>query len=78
MPDQLLTRLFSLDGQVAIVTGGTGVLGGAIARGLAGAGARIGVLGRRQAQAESVAAENRGGRWGCACAPSRRARPGAA
>jgi NAD(P)-dependent dehydrogenase (short-subunit alcohol dehydrogenase family) len=57
MTDQLLTRLFSLDGQVAIVTGGTGVLGGAIARGLAGAGARVGVLGRRQAQAESVAAE---------------------
>ena len=53
----LLTELFSLEGQVAIVTGGTGVLGGAMARGLARAGARVGVLGRRQAQAEAVAAE---------------------
>ena len=50
MPEQpptLLTDLFSLDGQVAVVTGGTGVLGGAMARGLARAGAKVGVLGRR-------------------------------
>jgi NAD(P)-dependent dehydrogenase (short-subunit alcohol dehydrogenase family) len=53
----LLTDLFSLEGQVAIVTGGTGVLGGAMARGLARAGARVGVLGRRQAQADTVVAE---------------------
>jgi NAD(P)-dependent dehydrogenase (short-subunit alcohol dehydrogenase family) len=52
----LLTELFSLDGQVAIVTGGTGVLGGAMARGLAGAGARVGVLGRRREMAEAAAA----------------------
>lgn len=39
--------LFSLAGKTAVVTGGTGVLGGAIARGLAAAGARVGVLGRR-------------------------------
>ena len=52
----LLTDLFSLDGQVAIVTGGTGVLGGAMARGLAGAGAKVGVLGRREAQAQEVVA----------------------
>jgi NAD(P)-dependent dehydrogenase (short-subunit alcohol dehydrogenase family) len=41
----LLNQLFSLDGQVAIVTGGTRVLGGAIARGVAQAGAKVG-LGR--------------------------------
>ncbi len=52
----LLADLFSLDGQVAIVTGGTGVLGGAMARGLAQAGARVGVLGRRQPQADAVVA----------------------
>src|SRR5207244_561990 len=52
-----LSRLFSLDGQVAVVTGGTGVLGGAMARGLAQAGARVAVLGRRQAQADMVVAE---------------------
>lgn len=52
-----LQSLFSLEGKVAVVTGGTGVLGGAIARGLAAAGANVGILGRRQAVADSVAAE---------------------
>jgi NAD(P)-dependent dehydrogenase (short-subunit alcohol dehydrogenase family) len=51
----LLNELFSLEGQVAIVTGGAGVLGGEMARGLARAGARVGVLGRRRAQAEEGA-----------------------
>lgn len=49
------TDLFSLQGKVAIVTGGTGVLGGAIARGLAGAGAQVAILGRRAEQAQAVA-----------------------
>jgi NAD(P)-dependent dehydrogenase (short-subunit alcohol dehydrogenase family) len=53
----LLTDLFNLEGQVAIVTGGTGVLGGAMARGLAQAGAQVGILGRRRAQADQVVAE---------------------
>jgi NAD(P)-dependent dehydrogenase (short-subunit alcohol dehydrogenase family) len=48
---------FSLEGKVAIVTGGTGVLGGALARGLAAAGARVGILGRRAEQAARVAEE---------------------
>jgi NAD(P)-dependent dehydrogenase (short-subunit alcohol dehydrogenase family) len=48
---------FSLEGKVAIVTGGTGVLGGALARGLAAAGARVGILGRRAEQAALVASE---------------------
>lgn len=48
-------QLFSLRGKVAVVTGGTGVLGGAIARGLAVAGARVGILGRRGQQAALVA-----------------------
>jgi NAD(P)-dependent dehydrogenase (short-subunit alcohol dehydrogenase family) len=52
-----LSELFGLDGQVAIVTGGTGVLGGAMARGLARAGARVGVLGRRAEVAQQVAGE---------------------
>jgi NAD(P)-dependent dehydrogenase (short-subunit alcohol dehydrogenase family) len=46
---------FGLADQVAIVTGATGVLGGAMAHGLARAGARIGVLGRRRQQADAVA-----------------------
>jgi NAD(P)-dependent dehydrogenase (short-subunit alcohol dehydrogenase family) len=47
--------LFDLSGKVAIVTGGTGVLGGAIACGLATAGAKVGVLGRRAEKASEVA-----------------------
>ena len=39
---------FDLSGEVAAVIGGTGVLGGAIARGLAGHGARVAVLGRSE------------------------------
>jgi NAD(P)-dependent dehydrogenase (short-subunit alcohol dehydrogenase family) len=50
----LLSDIFSLEGQVAIVTGGTGVLGGVIAQGLAQAGAKVGVLGRRRDRAEAV------------------------
>ncbi len=53
---QSLDTLFSLQGQVAVVTGGTGVLGGAMARGLATAGAKVGVLGRRAEQAAQVVA----------------------
>ncbi len=57
MSDQFLAQHFSLEGKVAVVTGATGVLGGAMARGLAQAGAKVGVLGRRAAPAEQVAAE---------------------
>ena len=47
-----LERWFGLDGQVAIVTGGTGVLGSAMAAGLAAAGARVAVLARRAPEVE--------------------------
>ncbi len=50
-----LTDLFSLDGRVAVVTGASGALGGAIARGLASAGARVGLLARRRAPLEELA-----------------------
>src|SRR5579864_3818513 len=49
--------MFGLEGQTAIITGGTGVLGSAMALGLARAGAKVGVLGRRKAQAEQVVAQ---------------------
>ncbi len=47
--------LFDLKGKVAVVTGGTGVLGGAMARGLATAGAQVAIMGRREEKAEEVA-----------------------
>ncbi len=50
-------KQFSLEGKVAVVTGGTGVLGGAMSRGLAAAGARVAVLGRRAQKAQEVAHE---------------------
>jgi NAD(P)-dependent dehydrogenase (short-subunit alcohol dehydrogenase family) len=45
---------FSLAGRTAIVTGGTGVLGGAIATGVAAAGANVAVLGRRREVADHL------------------------
>ncbi|MGO9259966.1 MAG: SDR family oxidoreductase [Bryobacteraceae bacterium] len=48
--------LFSLDGDVAVVIGGGGVLAGAMADGLAQAGARIAVAGRTQEHADARAA----------------------
>lgn len=41
-----MSSLFDLTGEVAVVIGATGVLGGALAEGLAAAGASIAVLGR--------------------------------
>ncbi|MDZ8187583.1 MAG: SDR family oxidoreductase [Nostoc sp. ChiSLP02] len=56
-PDLILDKLFSLKDQVAVVTGGYGVLGGAMARGLALAGARVVVLGRNEVRADAVVAD---------------------
>src|SRR5277367_1066232 len=41
-----MTDLFDLTGEVAVVIGATGMLGGAVAEGLGRAGAKIAVLGR--------------------------------
>lgn len=54
MSTEYLAKLFSLEGKVAVVTGGTGVLGGAMAHGLAGAGAQVGIIGRRRELGETV------------------------
>jgi NAD(P)-dependent dehydrogenase (short-subunit alcohol dehydrogenase family) len=57
MSIEFLQDLFGLDGQVGVVIGGTGVLGGALAGGLAQAGAQVVVAGRsRERGDERVAA----------------------
>jgi Short-chain alcohol dehydrogenase of unknown specificity len=50
---------FDLDGKIAVVTGGYGVLGGSMAQGLAAAGAKIAVLGRNRSAAEAKASQLR-------------------
>src|SRR5215470_6722910 len=54
---------FDITGRVAVVTGGYGVIGSTLARGLAAAGARVAVLGRRHdaAGAEASAIRAQGG-----------------
>jgi NAD(P)-dependent dehydrogenase (short-subunit alcohol dehydrogenase family) len=50
-------QAFDLDGQVAVVTGGNGGIGRAIALGLAGAGAKVAIWGRNgEKNAEALAA----------------------
>jgi NAD(P)-dependent dehydrogenase (short-subunit alcohol dehydrogenase family) len=49
--------LYGLKGQVAVVTGGAGTLGEAMVHGLAGAGAKVAILGRTLERAERLAAE---------------------
>ncbi len=49
-----LSNLFDLSGKTAVVFGGTGVLGGAMADALAGAGARIAILGRNAERGDAA------------------------
>jgi NAD(P)-dependent dehydrogenase (short-subunit alcohol dehydrogenase family) len=46
-------NLFDLTGEIAVVLGATGVLGGAMAEGLAAAGAKVAVLGRNAERGEA-------------------------
>jgi NAD(P)-dependent dehydrogenase (short-subunit alcohol dehydrogenase family) len=52
-PAEFLTSLFSLTGKVAVVIGGTGELCGAMAEGLAGAGAEVVLVGRNEDKAKA-------------------------
>lgn len=52
-----MNELFDLRDKVAVVTGATGVLGGAMAKGLAHSGALVGVLGRSEEKARQAVGE---------------------
>ena len=50
------TEIFDLEGRVAVVPGGGGAIGSAIAQGLAGAGAAVALVGRSQEAVDRAAA----------------------
>jgi NAD(P)-dependent dehydrogenase (short-subunit alcohol dehydrogenase family) len=52
-----VNQLFSLQNKTAVITGGTGVLGSAMVKGLAAAGANVVIIGRRREVAEALAKE---------------------
>ena len=56
----ITSNRFDLAGRVAVVTGGYGVLGGVIATGLASAGVKVVIIGRRQELADAKVATLRG------------------
>lgn len=68
----MLTQPISVDlsNKVAVVTGGTGVLGADFARALAANGASVAIVGRNEEKAEAIAADIRhsGGRAIAVCA----------
>lgn len=53
MKNDYLSTLFSLEGKTAVVIGGTGELCGAMAEGMAGAGAEVVLVGRSAEKAEA-------------------------
>ena len=52
-----MKNLFSVEGDVIVITGGTGVLGSTIAKYLASEGAKVVILGRRKAEGENLVNE---------------------
>jgi len=73
-----LSSLFSLDGRLALVTGGSSGIGEGIAVALAGAGARVVLLARDKARLEAAAARIGAAGWVSADAAERAALTAAA
>jgi NAD(P)-dependent dehydrogenase (short-subunit alcohol dehydrogenase family) len=64
IPQSVPMKLFDLSGEVAVVIGATGALGGAVAEGLGEAGAKLAVLGRNEERGEArvKAIQSKGGK----------------
>jgi NAD(P)-dependent dehydrogenase (short-subunit alcohol dehydrogenase family) len=54
MNSEQLTKVYDFTGRAAVITGGTGVLGRKMVQGIAGCGARVAVLARNKAKADSL------------------------
>jgi NAD(P)-dependent dehydrogenase (short-subunit alcohol dehydrogenase family) len=54
---QLTKQLFSVENKIAVVTGGTGVLGSVMAKGMAEAGAHVVIVGRKIEAGQKVVSE---------------------
>lgn len=54
---QLTKQLFSVENKIAVITGGTGVLGSVMAKGMAAAGAHVVIVGRRIEAGQKVVSE---------------------
>lgn len=52
-----MNELFSVEGKVVVITGGTGVLGACIGRYLAAQGAKVVIMGRRREEGDSIVEE---------------------
>lgn len=52
-----MDTLFDLNGKIAVITGGSGILCGAIAKGMARRGAKVGILGRTPEKVNAMVAE---------------------
>jgi NAD(P)-dependent dehydrogenase (short-subunit alcohol dehydrogenase family) len=69
------SNLFDLTGEIAVVIGATGALGGALAEGLAGAGASVAVLGRNRERGEACVQRIKDQGGTAVCVPADAARP---
>lgn len=59
-----MNNLFSVKDQVVVITGGTGVLGKAIAAHLAAEGAKVVILGRKGRSGQCHCGKYQSKRWG--------------
>ena len=70
-----MKNLFDIKDKVVVITGGTGVLGKAIAFHLAEEGAKVVILGRKAEIGDAIAGRNQGKRWRSHVPDNRRDEP---